>query len=55
MFKQFIQSIAGSQVYVLSSLWLFLAFFVIVAVLLVRMKKSHTGYMSQLPLSDDPQ
>ncbi len=55
MFKQFIESVSGSQVYLLSSLWLFLIFFLIVSLLLFRMKKSHTGYMSRLPLTDDPQ
>ncbi|MGV3685594.1 MAG: hypothetical protein ACO1NS_08210 [Daejeonella sp.] len=53
MFKQFIQNFADSRIYLISSLWLFLIFFILVAVMLIRMKKKHIEYMSNLPLSDD--
>lgn len=53
MFKQFIQNFADSRVYLISSLWLFLIFFILVAIMLFRMKKNHIEYMSSLPLKDE--
>jgi len=53
MFKQFIQNFYDSQVYLISSLWLFLIFFIVVGVMLFSMKKSHIDYMSRLPLNED--
>ncbi|MEJ7693112.1 hypothetical protein [Daejeonella sp.] len=53
MFKQFIQNFADSKVYLISSLWLFLIFFILVAIMLIGMNKSHIDYMSSLPLQDD--
>jgi len=53
MFKQFIQNFSDSRIYLISSLWLFLIFFVLVAIMLFLMKKSHIEYMSQLPLNED--
>ena len=53
MFKQFLDKVAGSQVYLISSLWIFLIFFLLVAVMLYLMKKEHVNYMSELPLNDD--
>ena len=53
MFKQFLDTVAGSQVYLISSLWIFLIFFLLVAVMLYLMKKEHVNYMSELPLNDD--
>lgn len=52
MFKQFTEGLSGGQVYLISSLGIFLVFFVVVAVLLFRMRKPHVNYMSDLPLSD---
>ncbi|MDO3642208.1 MAG: hypothetical protein ACTHMI_23700 [Mucilaginibacter sp.] len=52
MFKQFTEGLSGSQVYLISSLGIFLVFFIVVAVLLFRMRKPHINYMSDLPLSD---
>lgn len=52
MFKQFTEGLSGSQVYLISSLGIFLVFFVVVAILLLRMRKPHVNYMSDLPLSD---
>jgi len=49
MFNQ-ITDLNGNEWYLISSLWLFLVFFIVVAILLFRMRKSHTTYMSQLPL-----
>lgn len=52
MFKQFTENISGHQVYLLSSLGIFLVFFIVVAFLLLRIRKSHIEHMSGLPLSD---
>ena len=56
MFKQFIQNFADSRIYLISSLWLFLVFFILVAIMLIRMNKNHIEYMSRLPLkeTDEP-
>ncbi len=53
MFKQFIQNFADSRIYLISSLWLFLVFFILVAIMLIRMNKKHIEYMSSLPFRDD--
>lgn len=52
MFKQFTEGLSGSQIYLISSLGIFLVFFIVVAVLLIRMRKQHISYMSDLPLED---
>lgn len=52
MFKQFTENISGHEVYLLSSLGIFLVFFIVVTVLLIRLRKAHTQYMSDLPLED---
>ncbi|GAA4794685.1 hypothetical protein GCM10023231_23870 [Olivibacter ginsenosidimutans] len=51
MFKQ-ITDLQGNEWYLIISLWIFLAFFILVAILLFRMKKQHVNYMQQLPLND---
>lgn len=53
MFKQFIDKVAGSEVYLISSLGIFLVFFVLVALMLFLMKKEHIDHMSKLPLNND--
>lgn len=53
MFRQFIDKVAGSEVYLISSLGIFLLFFILVAVMLVLMKKDHIRHMSELPLTND--
>lgn len=52
MFKQFTENISGHQVYLLSSLGIFLVFFIVVALLLLRIRKAHIDHMSSLPLQD---
>ncbi|MBB5396894.1 hypothetical protein HDC91_002955 [Mucilaginibacter sp. AK015] len=52
MFKQFTENVSGHQVYLLSSLGIFLVFFILVTVLLIRMRKAHIQHMSDLPLHD---
>ena len=53
MFKQFTENINGHQVYLLSSLGIFLVFFIVVAIILLRLGKNHVDHMSELPLSDN--
>lgn len=52
MFKQFTENISGHQGYLLFSLGIFLVFFIVVIVLLIRLRKTHVDHMSTLPLSD---
>ena len=52
MFKQFTENISGNQIYLLSSLGIFLVFFIVVTILLLRLRKSHVDHMSDLPLQD---
>ncbi|MGI4020019.1 MAG: hypothetical protein ACRYFA_00800 [Janthinobacterium lividum] len=53
MFKQFLDNATGNNPYLISSLAIFLLFFILVAVLLLRMKKDDINYMSDLPLNDE--
>lgn len=52
MFKQ-ITDLGGNEWYLIISLWIFFVFFILVAVLLFRMRKPYTEYMSQLPLEEE--
>jgi hypothetical protein len=52
MFKQFTENLSGSQVYLISSLGIFVVFFIVVTVLLIRLGKRHVDHMSDLPLED---
>lgn len=52
MFKQFTADITGNQVYLISSLGIFLIFFIVVTIMLMRLRKEHTDHMSDLPLHD---
>lgn len=53
MFKQFINNFAESQVYLITSLWIFLIFFILVVFITTRMSKKHIDHMSQIPLNDN--
>ena len=53
MFKQFLTQVTDSQVYLITSLGIFMLFFLLVGLLLVFMKKDDIDYMSSLPLNDD--
>lgn len=53
MFKQFLDQVNDKQVYLLSSLGIFVLFFIIVGVLLYLMKKDDVKYMSELPLNEE--
>lgn len=52
MFKQFTENINGNQVYLLFSLGIFFVFFIVVTIMLIRIRKSHIEHMSDLPLED---
>jgi cbb3-type cytochrome oxidase subunit 3 len=52
MFKQFTEHIDGNQVYLIFSLFIFLVFFIVVIFLLLRLRKQHVDYMSDIPLND---
>lgn len=51
MFRQ-ITNLEGNEWYLIASLWIFLVFFIIVGVMLFRMKKDHINYMGNMPLDD---
>ncbi|MEQ7801441.1 hypothetical protein ABDJ41_16730 [Pedobacter sp. ASV1-7] len=53
MFKQFLDQATGNNGYLLTSLGIFMLFFIMVAILLLTMKKDEVKYMSELPLKDD--
>jgi cbb3-type cytochrome oxidase subunit 3 len=55
MFKQFLNTVTDSNVYLITSLWIFLLFFIMVAVMLNKMNKEHIQHMSELPLNDQDQ
>ncbi|SFH43776.1 hypothetical protein [Pedobacter insulae] len=53
MFKQ-IKDLAGGEFYLITSLLLFMVFFIIVAVYLFKLSKQHVSLMSNLPIDDQP-
>jgi hypothetical protein len=53
MFKQFLENAEGNQGYLLSSLGIFLLFFILVGVFVLTMKKDEITYMSELPIKED--
>lgn len=53
MFKQFLDQVEGSQLYLISSLGIFMLFFLLVGILLLTMKKEEVNYMRELPLKED--
>lgn len=52
MFKQ-ITNLGGNEWYLIASLWIFLAFFIIVGIMLFRMRKDYVDYMGNIPLNDE--
>lgn len=52
MFKQ-ITNLNGSEAYLIASLWIFMVFFAIVTIMLIRMNKDHIDYMKSLPFEDE--
>jgi len=53
MFKQFLENAEGNQGYLLSSLAIFLIFFILVGVFVLSMRKEDIKYMSELPLKEE--
>lgn len=53
MFKQFFENAEGNQGYLLSSLAIFLIFFILVGIFVLTMKKDEIQYLSELPLNDE--
>jgi cbb3-type cytochrome oxidase subunit 3 len=51
MFKQ-ITELNGDESYLIFSLFMFLAFFILVGIMLVRMNKDYADEMSQMPLEE---
>lgn len=52
MFKQFTENINAHQGYLLFSLGIFFVFFIVITVLLIRIRKQHIDHMQDLPLED---
>lgn len=51
MFRQ-ITNLEGNEWYLIASLWIFLIFFIIVGIMLFRMKKDYVNYMGNMPLDE---
>lgn len=51
MFKQ-IKDLAGGEFYLIASLLMFMVFFILVGIYLVKMKKDHIVEMSNLPIDN---
>ncbi|MBO9672552.1 MAG: hypothetical protein J7577_03860 [Sphingobacteriaceae bacterium] len=51
MFKQ-IKDLAGGEMYLITSLLIFMVFFILVAVYLLKLNKGHTTLMSNMPIED---
>jgi hypothetical protein len=54
MFKQ-ITNLAGGEYYLIASLLIFMVFFLMVGIYLVKMNKPHIVEMSNMPFNDDNQ
>jgi cbb3-type cytochrome oxidase subunit 3 len=52
MFKQFTENINANQAYLLFSLGIFFVFFIVVTIMLIRIRKAHVDHMRDLPLQD---
>lgn len=48
MFKQ-ITNLQGDEIFLMTSLWIFIIFFVLVGLMLFFMKKDHIQYMKEIP------
>ena len=53
MFKQFISYIPGADIFMISSLFIFIAFFVLVGLYLLWMDPIHRVKMENLPLENN--
>jgi hypothetical protein len=53
MFKQFINTLQGDEVYMLISLLIFFLFFIGATIALIRMKKNYLDHMSNIPIDNE--
>lgn len=51
MFKQ-INDLAGGEYYLITSLLIFMVFFIIVGVYLIKLNKNYVDQMSQMPINE---
>lgn len=51
MFKQ-IKDLAGGEFYLITSLIIFMVFFLIVGIYLIKLSKNHVSLMSNMPIAD---
>jgi len=52
-FRNYLESIAGVDIYPLVSLVIFFAFFACLAIWAFSVSKQHISYMKQMPVKDD--
>ncbi|GGI24913.1 hypothetical protein [Pedobacter mendelii] len=52
MFNQ-IKDLAGGELYLITSLLMFMVFFVIVGIYLLKLNKKHIEVMSELPIQEN--
>lgn len=52
MFRQ-ITDLNGDERYLIFSLLIFLIFFIVVGIMLIRMKKDYSDHMSEMPLEEN--
>jgi tellurite resistance protein TehA-like permease len=53
MYKEVLQSIKGADIYAIISLFIFIVFFIVIVVRLLRMDKSYLKKMENLPLESE--
>ncbi|MEP0862099.1 MAG: cbb3-type cytochrome c oxidase subunit 3 [Ignavibacterium sp.] len=53
MYKEILQSIEGVEIYPIISLIVFVLFFIVVTIRLIRMDKNYINKMKQLPLNNE--
>lgn len=51
MFKQ-IKDLAGGEYYLITSLLIFMVFFILVALYLMKLNKNYVNKMSQMPINE---
>jgi len=52
MFNQ-IKNLAGGEIYLISSLLMFMVFFIIVGIYLIKLSKKHIEIMSNMPIQEN--
>ncbi|MFN3872149.1 MAG: cbb3-type cytochrome c oxidase subunit 3 [Ignavibacterium sp.] len=53
MYKEILQSIEGVEIYPIISLIVFILFFIVVTIRLIKMDKNYINKMKQLPLNNE--